>query len=296
MKLTENIVFLRLAFTLPGQTRKVDGSATAEQQRIAASRMSASAKLYTGKAFAAIKTADAEAKIRLSLLAIKTPSTFRSTYILPRRLLAKADELLAAARERRNDLAIDFLASDYDAERERAREELGQAFSDELYPDSQQTLAKFSMAWNIFAMDVPQDLPQEVRERETKKLQEQISQVADDCRNALRSGLSDLVTHLAESLKPGADGERKKKVYASTVENLRLFLDTLSDRDITGDAEIKALGERAKEILGTVGVDDLRTNAQVAEKIRAGMVEIQTEVSKLFRMDGERKLDLDWDG
>ena len=38
------------------------------------------------------------------------------------------------------------------------------------------------------------------------------------------------------------------------------------------------------------------TNAQMAETVRAGMAEIQTEVAKLVRVDGERKLDLDWDG
>ena len=155
MKLTENIVFLRVSFSLPGQPRKVAADATAEDQQIEKTRLSASAKLFTGKAFAAIKAADGEIKTRLSMLTIRSQNTFKGTFILPRRLLGKATELLDAAQSRRSDLAVDFLAGDYDQERERARVELGTAFSDEFYPPADQAVKRFGMQWSIFAIDVP---------------------------------------------------------------------------------------------------------------------------------------------
>ncbi len=139
---------------------------------------------------------------------------------------------------------------------------------------------------------MPQDLPPEVRDRETARLQQQISQVADDCRQALRSGLAELVGHLVERLTPDSSG-KTKRLNATAVENLREFLATVSDRDITGDAEIRALGEKAKAVLGDAKADDLRGSGELSANIRAGLADVATAAEKLITVDGERKIDLD---
>lgn len=289
MEITENIIFIKLAFSLPGQTRKVDASAAAEKQQIEGTRLRAAAKLYTGEAFAKIKSLDMEARARLARLAIPTPNTFRGAYVLPRRMLAKVEELLVGMRAARADLVTDFVVYSYDDEVERARTELGTAFNPADFPAPSEIAKQFGMSWSVFSMDVPEDLPAEVRDRETAKLQSTIAEVSNDCRQALRQGLAELVGHLAERLTPDPDG-KTKRLNKSAIENLREFLDTLADRDITSDDQIKALGERAKAIIGANTADDIRSNASVSATIRDGMAAIAAEASKLIQVDGDRRM------
>lgn len=292
MDITENIVFIKLEFSLPGQTRKVDASAAAEKQNIAGGRIRAACKLYTGEAFAKIKALDFEARSRLTRLAIPTPNTFRGAYVLPLRMLAKVEELLEGIKKTRADLVSDFVVYSYDDEVERAKAELGTAFDPADFPAPDKIAGQFGMYWSIFALNVPENLPAEVREREMEKLKNTISEVSSDCRQALRQGLADLVAHLAERLTPDPDG-KTKRLNKSAIENLREFLDTLGDRDITSDAEIKALGERAKQIIGTTSADDIRGNVAISDRIRAGMDQIAKEASKLIQIDGDRRMAFD---
>lgn len=295
MKLTEPIVFVRLKFGLPSQTRKVDSKATAEAQNIDPKRLSASAKLFAASAFMKIKTADAVTRGRLTNLAIQIPNTpFRGSYVVPRKLLEKCSEQLDAAAAERNDLVIDFLAESYDGERDRAKQELGDAFSDADYPPADQLQKEFSMSWSYFSLDVPEDLPAAIRERETAKLQAEVSAVACECRQALRQGLADLVGCLVDKLSPSADG-KTKRLYTSSVVQLREFLDTVSSRDITSDEEIRKLSEQARAIIGTASADDIRDNAAVAARIRDGLAAVNTAVQGLVKVDGVRAIDLSED-
>ena len=288
MKLSENIIFIRLTFSLPSQSRKI--SATAEN--VQANRISASARLFTGAAFAAIKSADTGTRARLLSLAIPVPSAFRGAYVLPRRLLDRAVNLLESAKNTRDDLVINFIADSYDAERERAKAELGAAFDSRDFPEPGVLQTRFDMGWSLFQIDVPQDLPAGVRESESAKLREQINTVAVECREALRTGLLDMINRLAESLKPGEDG-KVKRLHETAVENLREFLDTLADRDITSDDQIRAIGEQAKAIIGTTKADDLRDSKSTAEKVRARLAEVGAELGALVSVSGQRKFDLD---
>jgi len=289
MKISEPIVFVRLSFSLPGQRRKIDAGATAESQKIDPKRLAASARLFTGQAFAAIRANDSATRQALLGLAINVPAAFRGSYVLPRKLMDRVEMLLAGAKERREELVVGFVAEEYDSEREQAKTELGNAFDPADYPDADGLMAKFDMGWSYFALDVPEDLPTELRERETAKLQARINQVADDCRNALRQGMAKLVEGLVEKLKPGEDG-KTKRLYASSVSTLKEFLDTLAARDITSDDAIRTLGERAKAIIGDVSADDLRASTDVATRIRAGLEAVAGEVENLIKSDG-RKID-----
>ena len=292
IRLSEPIIFTRLAFSLPGQSRQVESGATVLSIGAKADRIKTSARLFTGEAVQKIKSADAATRMALLGLAIGIPSTFKGSYVLPRKLLDRADKLLEAAKAAREELVIAFVADDYDRERERAKSELGTAFSEADYPPAEEAMKRFNMSWSYFALDVPEDLPAGVRERETQKLRDQVGQVATDCRNALRQGLAELITHLVERLKPDADG-KTKRLNATTVENLRTFLDTVSARDITSDDELRKLSEQAKAVIGTATADDLRGDGVVAGRIRDGLAAVAEEVTKLVKVDGERQLNLD---
>jgi len=292
MRLTEPIVFVRLAFSLPGQTRQIDNEAIAEAAGTARSRTKALVKLYTSDAFTAIRASHIRAKRRLMDLAIQVPSLFSGSLVLPRRMLDRVEVILQEAQAETQQLVDAFIADGYQAEIARAKKELGPAFEAGDFPAPNVVAREFGFTWRYFSFDVPEDLPKAIRDREEKKLREEINQVAADCRNALREGLVAMVEHLVDRLRPDADG-RRKRLHETTVGKLREFLDTLASRDITGDEAIRNLGDKAKALLGAVDVETLRTNSKVADRIQNGLAEVGKEVVALIKTEGGRRFNLD---
>ena len=148
------------------------------------------------------------------------------------------------------------------------------------------------MQSSIFTMEVPEGLPPALRDAELSKLQTTLGNVADECRAALRETLSDLVGHLADRLAPDAAGGRKR-LCASTVENLREFLDTVDARNITSDEDIKRLSDKARAIIGTTTAEKLRDSPSVSGQVRTAMQAVKSEIDAVIERDGGRKIDLD---
>jgi hypothetical protein len=286
MKLSENIMFVRLGFGLPRQSRKVKAEAD-----VSPDRLRASAKLYSGKAFADVKSFDSATRAGLMGLAINIPSCFRGAYVLPAALVDRVTQYLRDAKAKREDLVNAFLRDSYAQERESARVALGDSFREGDFPDADVLRQSFRMEWSLFRLDVPDSLPSDVLEAEREKFENQMSTVADECRAALRETLADLVGHLADRLTPDADGNRKR-LATTTVENLREFLDTVDARDITSDDAIRELSARARAVLGTNKADALKGKF-TGDKVRAGLVQVKSDIDALIEREGGRKIDLD---
>lgn len=294
MKLTEPIVFIRLSFGLPSRKRKVRAGAAKMAEAIGAEqkRLSHTAKLYSGEAFSRITAAQSYAKAGLLRLAIQIPLDIRGAYVLPRALLDRAEKLLTEARDDREKLRDAFIKDEYAAERERSEKELGDEFDPSDYPPVNILRDQFTMSWRYFALDVPEELPKKVRDREMKKLQAEIKQVGDDCRLALRDGLSKFVGHLVERLTPDADG-KPKRMESTTVTNLREFLDTVALRDITGDADLQKLATQAKKVLGDADAGRIKDSKSLSAKIRSGLEVVSKQVETLIRVEGGRRFNFD---
>lgn len=280
-------MFVRLAHGLPRQSRKVKAQADIEPRRLRAS-----AKLYSGTAFGKIKSFDSETRSELTRLTIDIPDCFRGTYVLPAAMTAKVMDFLAARKDQRANLVETFVSQDYEREREAAKQALRDSFRESDFPTAEMLRQCFRFSWSIFRLDVPEGLPENVREQEREKFQAQLDSVVCQCRVALRETLADLVGHLADRLSPDGDGTRKR-LSSSTVEQLREFLDTVNARDITSDDAIKTLSEKARSVLGNFSADDLKTKA-TGDRVRAGLEAVKTELDGLIQRDG-RKIDLDMD-
>lgn len=289
--IAEKIMFIRLSFGLPRQSRKVQATAdnVSDQKRVRAS-----AKLYSGKAFGAIKSLDADTRFELSRLAIDIPACFRGTYILPVAILDKVNSLLQTRMESRRSLVQAFAGGEYPMELIAAREALGDAFRESDFPPVDRIQDYFRMSWSIFRLSVPADLPEATLQAEREKFNIQMQDVFAQCRVALRESMADLVGHLAERLQPDAEGNRKR-LCATTVDQLKDFLDTLNSRDITSDDAIRAIGDKARALLSGCSADYLRDNRLAAGRIGAGMAAIKAEIDQAIERDGGRKIDLDMD-
>ena len=286
MQVKTDLMFVSLSFNLPRQSRKVKAQADIDERRL-----KASAKLYSGEAFGAIKSYDNATRNTLLTMAIRVPSMFKGAYVLPAAMVDDVRRLLNDRALERDTLVVDFINNEYDREREAAREALNGSFRESDFPAPSELRNYFSMKYSLFTLEVPKGLPDDIRESEIQKYKDNMTNVFVECRDALRNTLSELVGHLAERLQPDADGKRKR-LTRTTVENLRDFLDTVNKRDITSDDDILRISDQAREILKNYSADDLK-GQWTGERVQAGLEIVKTEIDGLIRRDGGRKIDLD---
>jgi hypothetical protein len=90
-----------------------------------------------------------------------------------------------------------------------------------------------------------------------------MAEASSEIQQVLRQSMADLVAHMAERLKDGADG-KPLKFKQSTVSNLVEFLSNFSFRNVTDDRQLQGLVGRARELLQGVAADDLRTNQRTS--------------------------------
>jgi hypothetical protein len=288
MKVKENIMFINLGFSLPRQTRKVKAQANVDSRRL-----TAAARLYSGDTFKAIKSHELETRDCLLRLAIQIPSAFRGVYVLPAALTDRVFDLLRTKEQERAELIEAFLTNGYQQEREAARIALRDSFRETDFPPADVLRSMFRMSWRIFNLEVPSELPEDIRKQEQQKFKENLNSVFAECRAALRETLADLVGHLADKLSPEADGS-KKRLFNSTIENLREFLDTINSRDITSDASIRQLSDKARQIIGEYKADDLK-GSFTGDRVRDSLTAVKKEIDGLIKREGSRKIDLDLD-
>ena len=103
--------------------------------------------------------------------------------------------------------------------------------------------------------------------------------------------MADLVAHMAERLKDGADG-KPLRFKQSTVSNLVEFLSNFSFRNVTDDRQLQNLVGRARELLQGVAVDDLRTSGDMRTRVQQGMVALAADLDGMLVKAGGRKMRL----
>jgi hypothetical protein len=279
-------MFINLSYKLPRQSRKINAQADIDPRRL-----KASAKLYSGQSFKAIKSHDSMVRGELLTKAIRIPSAFDGCYVLPGALAVKTQEQLRLREIERKELVNTFLINDYPGEREAARIALNGSFRESDFPESDILRAQFGMSWSMFSFEVPNDLPDDVKEAERTKFKDNMENVFTECREALRNTMAELINHLSDRLKPDEDGTRKR-LSRTTVDNLKDFLNTVNARDITSDEAILKISEQAREILKNYSADDLK-GKWTGERVQVGLDQVKRDLNDLIKRDQGRKIDLD---
>jgi len=288
MLIKNGVLIVSLSFGVVKQSTKISVQSQVEQDRV-----KASARLYSSKGLKAITNHQAAIRDELLTMAIQVPSGLRGAYLMSSAMAQDIRDFLDASRVKRDGLIDNFIASDYQLEKDRARIALGASYKERDFPSIDDVKTHFSMNYSFFSMEVPSGLPSDLLEAEKAKFKANLETVFTECRDVLRGTMAELVEKLATSLTPDANGKRRR-LYQSGVDNLTAFLDTVNARDITSDAAIKDLSEKAKRIIGTYNADDLRGSA-VGQNVRDNLNKVKTEIDNLIRRDGGRRIDLDMD-
>lgn len=189
---------------------------------------------------------------------------------LVRAFVAKYDEILA-----NEQLALkeNFHLADYDSPRE--------------------ILNRVRMDYAYVTFGIPENLPEAIRQREAEKQGQRLTESIDAMQGLLRSEMAKLVKHAAETLS-GTKGDGKKKSFKNTlIGNIRDFMSTFQDRNITDDAEMEAIIARANQLLDGVDPQDLRDSDSTRSAVAQGFAEIQAQLETMMVPRGSRIIQFD---
>ncbi len=243
-------------------------------------------------------------KTKNTLLSFCNPSNIQpGLFVTSVEQVARFEEILEQAL---TDLAIEYVPAfeaDFAPAIERARTDkikdggLGPLFVANEYPSAERAAGCFGLSWNWLSLDIPENLPAELRAQQKEKLERQFADAAEQVQLALREGLRELVKHATEALTPGEDG--KKRIFRNTLtENIQDFINTFGARNIMGDAELAALVQKAQEVLtgiqgkpGQKQADALRTNDAMREATRQQFADLTKQLDTLVETQQSRSFD-----
>lgn len=217
----------------------------------------------------------------------------RNVRLVGRDAVNKIETTLAKAVKERQ-LLVDAFLIVYPLVIEAAKTKLNGQYDEGDYPSVERVATKFSIDWNYLALGVPENLPAEVRAAMSEKVTKMWEQAGEQIRDGLRIGFVKLVEHLITKLQPASDG-KKQKFYDSNVTNILDFIDTLAQRDLTGDIALQQVAKQAKELIETHAkdIDKVKTDASTKAAVVQGMAAIKASCDAMIGSEKRRKFDLE---
>lgn len=211
------------------------------------------------------------------------PSFFAKGINVVRTQLVEAMDATLTERnwKLKNELVPAFLDTYEQRKAETAIKLTDTLFDPADYPTAGQLEQMFNIRWNWIAIGVPENLPRELFEAEKKKIEQQWLDASDQITMALRLAWQELIDHMTERLtvQPG----EKPKVFRDTaLGNIKEFINTFNDRNITNDTSLQSIVEKAKAIIGDASPDEIRKNEEVRNTVKAGFEEIKAAVAQMI--------------
>src|SRR5438093_9939718 len=239
--LAKKTVCIKVRLSMMGNTRKVSTAqieADADKDLLRVSK-----QLMDSEELKAISRFDGE--IRRYLYNICLPFEI-GIHLLPIAALQTVEQRLREFAEDRRQLVNAFLAA-YPSLCQEAAKRLRGLYNPADYPPVDDVAREFGLSWQYVSFGVPDQLKgisQEVWEQERDKAAQRMAEASSEIQQVLRQSMADLVAHMAERRKDGADG-KPLKFKQSTVSNLVEFLSNCSFRNVTHDHELQDLVRRA---------------------------------------------------
>jgi hypothetical protein len=287
LNITDRAIVLAVDFHKLGNHRKLKNhqyDVDADRKMITASkRLLDSAELKKLSRF--------DSKIRDYVSARALPSMFKGFWLVPYDLLEQVDSQLEQFAKERRDIVEEFLTA-YPKLIEKSAELLRTTFNPNDYPTVEQVRSTFGLYWRYVSFGVPEQLEQikaDVFKREQEKAAKHWEAATEEMRNLLRANMSEMVDHMIDRLEPGEDG--KVKVFrASMMDGVHDFISTFEARNITDDSQLKTLVSKARDLVDGVAHENLKTDAELRAKIKAGMAKIKKQLDPLVVVRPTRKL------
>lgn len=249
-----------------------------------------SKRLFDCREFKAVANFDAE--ITRYLESVCLPFE-RSVHICPLAMLTAVDNRLKQFAEERPKLVEAFIEV-YPALCDQAPDRFRVLHNPLDFLPLDQVRAAFSFSWRYISFGVPDKLREiapSLWEEERDKVARLMTEAAAEAQQVMRAVMAELVQHLADRLQDGPDG-KPTRFHKTTVSKLLEFLDTFDFRNVTDDAELKNMVEQARALMQGITVKDLKTTAQLRDRVRVGMSDIAAKLDTMV-VHGGRKIRFD---
>jgi len=229
---------------------------------------------------------------RTYLNRISLPFPLQGMVFIPKEMISRVDARLTEFKEEFNQSVSTFI-DDYDSLRETAMIYLGDLFNEVDYPVNMWD--KFAFAWRFIILDVPNGnsgiLAPEVYEREKEKFIQTMDQARELAIVSLREEFASMVERITERFTESSDG--KPKIFKNTtVDSFYEYFETFKERNIFKDEQLAQLVERAQAVLGNTSANQVRSNQEIKNNIRAGMVDIEEAMAQALNRP-RRKIVMD---
>lgn len=169
--------------------------------------------------------------------------------------------------------------------KDQDRAALRDLFDESDYPTTSEIYAAYTIELDFLDLRVSDKLPNEIYKSEVNKDAERWDESAKNVRQFLRETLAVMLNRFVDRLGVETEGKRKgkPKIFKdSLLVNIEQFLTDFDARNVTEDAELTAIVEKARNLLSTVDAETLRENDKLRKKVKSevqaalGEVEILT--------------------
>lgn len=203
------------------------------------------------------------------------------------------DELLPKFIEKYPKAKEDAKRPVNDQEPERGG--LGSLYQEADYPTIEKLRESFDITYRVFALSVPDELPEELREKENHKLRQMFETAQKECLYALREGFKGLVEHAIERLqvKPG----EKPKIFVadSMVSGFMEFFDTFRHKNLMDDEELEGVVGKAQDIIMQFAPNakQVKNSVPLRNQVAAKLTQVGEQLDDLLKDRPVRRFVLD---
>jgi hypothetical protein len=173
---------------------------------------------------------------------------------------------------------------------------LGDLYDEADYPTQDELRKLFWFEWNWLALSVPDELPDEIRQKENAKLRQQYVEAQAEVKRALREAFAEMVGTAVEQLTVKDDADKQKQFSQQLFdERWAGFFETFESKNILEDAELAALVDRCRKILGNgiVTGQAMKDDETVRERVASEFGKVKKEMVKMVEDKPKRRFALE---
>jgi len=186
--------------------------------------------------------------------------------------------------------AVDNLDNSYAALRSAARDRLGRLYNPADYPPTLRGL--FGVDFDFPSVEPPEYLLRlnpHLYQQERLRIAERFDEAVRMAEEAFVGEFGRLVSHLAERLTAGPDGERK--VFRDTaVTNLADFFRRFRALNVRSNADLDRLVETAQRTLSGVEPQAVRTSESLRQHVTSQLAAVQTALDQMLVDQPRRRI------
>ena|ERR1035438_3473307 len=276
--IADKILFLTINCTRLGnlRTSNVTLNTTANEGMFHTAK-----KLLSSPELKAIAARDSE--IKKSLLPYLLPYKLGCA-IVPSAAGKTVQDILNAYEKVERPALVKALVDVYDERVSEAKALLKDEFNAEQYLSKDAVAAEYKFDYDLFSLSLPADLKD--------KAHETIMSAAAGINDALAAAAQTMVSKLAASLLPDADG-KFGKVYDKQFTVLQEFLAGFDMRNVASHADLKVQMDKLKALLVGVDPEKVRNNDGLRKSLAASMGEATTALTAMVQRKGRVFRDAD---